>query len=152
MLDEKHDGIFPSRHGDDNDHVPGTISSHNVVIVGLLRKSSSIASAASLVSQIRQSFPSLQYGLIVSVRGGVPGRHLKPDIRLSDVVVGTPANDSDNAYGVIGYELGKETVHSFVKKNWLYLTDRRLRNVLGTIQTEAEFNSSHSFLQHLDAF
>jgi hypothetical protein len=52
----------------------------------------------------------------------------------------------------MGYELGKETVDGFVKKSWLYPTDRRLRSVLGTIKAEAEFGGSHSFLQYLDAF
>jgi hypothetical protein len=51
----------------------------------------------------------------------------------------------------MGYELGKETVDGFVKKSWLYPTDRRLRSVLGTIKAEAEFGGSHSFLQSLDA-
>jgi nucleoside phosphorylase len=152
MLDEKHSGVFPGRHGDDNDYIPGTIGSHNVVILGLPKKSTGTVSAASLVSQMRQSFPNLRYSLMVGIGAGVPGRHLEPDIRLGDVVVGTPGDDSDDAQGVIGYELGKETVNGFVKKNWLYPTDRRLRNALGTIEAEAEFNGSHNFLQHLDAF
>ena len=152
MLDEKHDGAFPGRHGDDNDYIPGNIGGHNVVLVGLPKKSTGSVSAASLVSQMRQSFPNLRYGLMVGIGAGVPGRHLEPDIRLGDVVVGAPADDSDDAQGVIGYELGKETVDGFIKKNWLYPTDRRLRNALGTIQMEAEFNDSHSFLQHLIAF
>ncbi|KAH8598495.1 nucleoside phosphorylase domain-containing protein [Bisporella sp. PMI_857] len=152
MLDARHDGVFPGRHGDDNDYIPGTIGGHNVVIVGLPKKSTGTVSAASLVSQMRQSFPNLRYGLMVGIGAGVPGRHLKPDIRLGDVVVGAPADDSDDAQGVIGYELGKETVNGFVKKNWLYPTDRRLRNAFSTVQTEAEFSGSHSFLKYLDAF
>lgn len=152
MLDEKHNGVFPGRHGDDNDYIPGTIGGHNVVIVGLPKKSTGTVSAASLVSQMRQSFPNLRYGLMVGIGAGVPGRHLEPDIRLGDVVVGAPGDDSDDAQGVIGYEFGKETVNGFVRKGWLYPTDRRMRNAFGTIQTETEFNGSHSFLQYLDAF
>jgi nucleoside phosphorylase len=152
MLDEKHNGVFPDRHGDDNDYIPGTIGCHNVVIVGLPKKSTGTVSAASLVSQMRQSFPNLRYSLMVGIGAGVPGRHLKPDIRLGDVVVGTPGDNSDNAQGVIGYEFGKETVDGFVKKGWLYPTDRRLRNAFVKIQTEAEFNGSHGFLQYLGAF
>jgi hypothetical protein len=59
----------------------------------------------------------------------VPGRHLEPDIRLGDVVVRTPEDDSDDEQGVIDYELGKETVDGFVKKNWRYPTNRRLRRL-----------------------
>jgi nucleoside phosphorylase len=152
MLDEKHSGVFPWRSGDDNDYIPGTIGGHNVVIVGLPKKSVGVVSAATLVSQMRQSFPNLRYGLMVGTGAGVPGRDLKPDIRLGDVVVSTPADDSDDAQGVIGYEFGKETVDGFVKKGWLYPTCRRLRNALGTIKVEAEFNGSHSFSKHLDVF
>jgi nucleoside phosphorylase len=152
MLDEKHEGVFPARHGDDNDYIAGSIGGHNVVIVGLPKKSTGTVSAASLASQMRQSFPNLRYSLMVGIGAGVPGQNLKPDIRLGDVVVGTPGDDSDDAQGVIGYEFGKETMDGFVKKGWLYPTDPRLRNAFVTIQTEAEFNRSHSFLQYLNAF
>jgi nucleoside phosphorylase len=152
MLDERHSGTFSGKVGDDNDYIPGTIGGHNVVIVGLPKKSIGNVSAATLVSQMRQSFPNLRYGLMVGIGAGVPGRYLEPDIRLGDVVIGAPADNSDGEQGVIGYELGKETVDGFVKKSWLYPTDRRLRGVLGTIEAEAKFSGSHSFLQHLDAF
>ncbi|PMD62017.1 purine and uridine phosphorylase, partial [Hyaloscypha bicolor E] len=152
MLDEKHSGTFSGKVGDDNDYIAGTVGGHNVVIVGLPKKSIGNVSAASLVSQMRQSFPNLRYGLMVGIGAGVPGRHLEPDIRLGDVVIGAPADNSDDEQGVIGYELGKETVDGFVKKSWLYPTDRRLRGVLGTIEAEAAFSGSYSFLQYLDAF
>ncbi|KAF4631255.1 hypothetical protein G7Y89_g6871 [Cudoniella acicularis] len=101
--------------GDDNDYIPGTISGHNVVLVGLPKKSTGTASAASLVSQMRLSCPNLRYGLMVGIGAGVPGQYLEPDTRLGDVVVSTPADDSDDAHGVIGYELRKETVDGFVR-------------------------------------
>ncbi|KAF4629623.1 hypothetical protein G7Y89_g8521 [Cudoniella acicularis] len=152
MLDEKHEGRFPGRLGDDNNYIPGTVNGHNVVIVGLPKKSVGTVSAASLVSQMRQSFHNIRYGLMVGIGAGVPGRDLKPDIRLGDIVVATPANDSDDASGVIDYELGKESVEGFVKKNALYPTDRRIRNALGTIQAEAHWEGSYRFVQYLEAF
>jgi nucleoside phosphorylase len=120
MLDEKHSGIFPGRIGDDNDYIPGTINGHNVVIVGLPKKSTGTVSATRLVSQMRQSFLNLRYGLMVGIGAGVPGRDQEPDIRLGDIVVGAPADHSDDAQGVVGYELGKETVDGFIKKNTFY--------------------------------
>lgn len=152
MLDESHDGIFPGKRGDENAYIPGSINGHNVVIAGLPKKSTGTVSAASLVSQMNQSFPNLRYGLMVGIGAGVPGRHLKPDIRLGDVVVGTPADDSDDARGVIGYEFGTETVDGFIKKGWQSPTDRRLRNAFQAIETRAQLAGSHSFSQYLDAF
>lgn len=152
MLDEKHDGVFPGKIGDENHYIPGTINGHNVVIVGLPKKSIGNVSAASLVSQMRQSFVNLRYGLMVGIGAGVPGRNSKPDIRLGDVVVAAPSDDSEDAQGVIGYELGKETVNGFVKKNTLYPTDRRLRAAYESIQAEAEFDGTYIFLKYLDAF
>jgi hypothetical protein len=70
---------------------------------------------------------------MVGIGAGVPGVDLKPDIGLGDVVVATPVDDSVDAQGVVGYELGKETIEGFVKTGWLYPTDRRLQNVLGNI-------------------
>ncbi|KAK9439939.1 Ankyrin repeat-containing domain protein [Metarhizium brunneum] len=152
MLDKRHDGVFPGRHGDDNNYIAGSIGSHNVVLAGLPTKSIGTVSAAILVSQMRQSFPNLRYGLMVGIGAGVPGRHLKPDVRLGDVVVAAPTEDSDDVQCVIGYELGKETAGGFIKKNWLYPTDLRLRTAISTIQTETEFNLSHGFLTHLEVF
>jgi hypothetical protein len=50
---------------------------------------------------------------MVGTGGRVSGRHRKPDIRLGDIVVGVPADDSDDVQGGIGYELGKETIASY---------------------------------------
>jgi hypothetical protein len=89
---------------------------------------------------------------MVGIGAGVPGRNFEPDIHLGDVVVGAPADDSNDAQGVISYELGKETLNGSVKTNLLSPTDRHLRNVLQTIQTEAEFYDHQSILQYIDAF
>lgn len=152
MLDEKHEGRFPGKLGDDNHYIPGTINGHNVVIVGLPKKSTGTVSAASLVSQMRQSFRNIWYGLMVGIGAGVPGQGLKPDIRLGDIVVATPADDSDDASGVLDYELGKETVDGFIKKNRLCPTNRRLQNALESIQAEAHWDGSCRFVQYLEAF
>jgi nucleoside phosphorylase len=149
MLDKRHSGVFPGVRGDDNNYIPGTVSGHNVVIASLPDKEIGPVSAASLVSQMRQSFPNLRYGLMVGIGAGVPGHDQKPDIRLGDVVVATPGDDSQ---GIVDYELGKETMEGFIKKGWLNPTDRGLRNAFRTIQAEAEFSGRNAFAQHLEVF
>jgi nucleoside phosphorylase len=149
MLDKRHNGVFPGVRGDDNNYIAGTVSGHNVVIASLPHNEIGPVSAASLVSQMRQSFPNLRYGLMVGIGAGVPGRDLKPDIRLGDVVVATPGDDSQ---GIVDYELGKETMEGFVKKGWLNPTDRGLLNAFRTIQAEADFSGCNAFAQYLEVF
>jgi nucleoside phosphorylase len=152
MLDSKHDGVFPAKFGDDNDYIPGTINGHNVVIVGLPQKSTGTVSAASLVQSLVTSFPNIRHGLMVGIGAGVPGKDLDPDIRLGDVVVAAPGDGSNDAQGVVGYELGKETVNGFVKTGWLYPTDRRLRNAIQRIEVEAEYSGKNIFTANLEAY
>jgi hypothetical protein len=82
----------------------------------------------------------------------VPGKDLDPDIQLGDVIVATPGDSSNDAQGVVGYELGKETVDGFMKTGWLYPTDRRLRNAIQTIQVEAGYSAKNVFTTNLEAF
>lgn len=152
MLDSKHEGIFPGKPGDDNDYIPGTIGGHNVVIVGLALKSTGTVSAATLAQSMRSSFPNIEYGLVVGIGAGVPGANLQPDIRLGDVIVGTPGDSDNEPQGVIGYELGKETLDGFVKTNWLCPTHRRLRNAIGRIRGDNEHDGKNTFITHLQSF
>lgn len=152
MLDIRHYGVFPSIHSDDNQYTPGEIAGHKVVIACLPKKSVGTVNAAYLVSQMRQSFSNLKFGLMVGIGAGVPGQDLKPDIRLGDVVVAAPSDQSKSPVGVIGYELGAETVGGFIPREWQAPTDRRLRNALESIERDAEVEDSHDFLQHLTIF
>ncbi|KAI5459910.1 nucleoside phosphorylase domain-containing protein [Mariannaea sp. PMI_226] len=152
MLDARHRGVFPHVHGDDNHYIPGEIAGHMVVITCLPRNSTGTVSASTVVSQIRQSFRNLRYGLMVGVGAGVPGPNLKPDIRLGDVVVATPSDNSSSPAGVIGYDLGAETVDGFILRDWQAPTDRRLRNALEWIKIEAEFEGTDDFVQYLNVF
>jgi nucleoside phosphorylase len=152
MLDSKHEGIFPGKPSDDNDYIPGTISGHNVMIVGLALKSTGTVSAATLAQSMRSSFPNIEYGLVVGIGAGVPGANLQPDIRLGDIIVGTPGDGNNEPQGVIGYELGKETVDGFVKTSWLYLTHWRLRNAIRRIRGDNEHDGKNTFITHLQKF
>jgi nucleoside phosphorylase len=152
MLDTRHHGVFPSMHGDDNQYTPGEIAGHKVVIACLPKRSVGTVNAAYLVSQMRQSFPSLKFGLMVGIGAGVPGQDLKPDIRLGDVVVATPSDKSISPAGVMGYELGAETIEGFILRDWQAPTDKRLRNALESIERDTQVEDSSDFLQHLTIF
>ncbi|KAL6814617.1 nucleoside phosphorylase domain-containing protein [Trichoderma camerunense] len=151
MLDVRHRGIFPFVHGDDNQYEAGKIAGHNVVIASLPKKSIGSVSVATLASQMRQSFRNLRYGLMVGIGAGVPGRALKPDIRLGDVIVASSSDQSIGPVGVIGYELGAETVDGFIRKGWQPETHRRLRTAIDSIERDAEIDDFYDLIQHLDS-
>ncbi|KAK7998752.1 hypothetical protein PG991_014947 [Apiospora marii] len=53
---------------------------------------------------MQQSFPSLRFGVLVGIRGGVPRLDNETDIRLGDVVISQPARQYG---GVVQYDFGK---------------------------------------------
>ncbi|OAL19334.1 hypothetical protein AYO22_09878 [Fonsecaea multimorphosa] len=61
-----------------------------------------------MATQLMNDFPSLRFGLLVGIGGGIPDREGKLDIRLGDVVVSTPTATNG---GVIQYDMGKSTQH-----------------------------------------
>ncbi|KAI0531625.1 nucleoside phosphorylase domain-containing protein [Xylaria digitata] len=102
LLEEKHQSL-PQRNGDSNSYALGCISDHNVVIVSrpVTEASASPISAAVVVENLVSAFPHIRFILLVGVGSGVPS--LKADIRLGDVVVGTPGRKHE---GVIQYYVG----------------------------------------------
>jgi nucleoside phosphorylase len=106
MLDEKHERL-PQQPADHNVYSLGSIGGHNVVITGLHQPGNN--PAATVIAQIRMSFPNLRLGLLVGIGGGVPAKTDNGMIRLGDVVVSKPASGHS---GVVQYDHGKaETGH-----------------------------------------
>ncbi|KAL4936226.1 hypothetical protein BDV06DRAFT_111759 [Aspergillus oleicola] len=101
MLDEIHSPL-PRRPTDPNSYIVGTLSHHNIVIACLPSGVYGTTSAATVLSHMLPTFPSLQFGLMVGIGGGVPSK--KFDIRLGDVVVSMPTASSG---GVVQYDYGK---------------------------------------------
>jgi len=101
LLDEEFQ--TPQRaHHDDNAYTCGRIGDHKVVVACLPQGRHGLTSAATVATNLRRSFPAIQFGLMVGIGGGAPSaRH---DIRLGDVVVSSPTGKTG---GVIHYELGK---------------------------------------------
>lgn len=88
MLDENH-GLPSYLSTDSHTYTLGSIHGHNVVLL-MLSELGSVA-AAYAVARMRKDFPELEYGLLIGIGGGVPVKTDNGDIRLGDVVVGTPA-------------------------------------------------------------
>jgi nucleoside phosphorylase len=146
MLDELHDGEFPWRSGQETIYMAGSLNGHNVVIACLPKGEYAIGAAARVVGQLRLCFPNLCFGLMVGIGAGVPGP--EHDIRLGDVVVGTP---EDTSGGCVGYDLGKETIDGFKLKGWLNATDPVLRSAIANIESRAGHRGD-VFVQYLEVF
>ncbi|GIJ90262.1 hypothetical protein Asppvi_009216 [Aspergillus pseudoviridinutans] len=101
MLDEIH-GDAGKLDMDNNTYTFGTMAGHNCVIACLPAGVYGHTSATTVASQMRSSFPSVRFWLLVGIGGGAPTD--KADIRLGDVVVSMPTSQSP---GVIQYDYGK---------------------------------------------
>ncbi|KAK1240227.1 hypothetical protein MKX08_007669 [Trichoderma sp. CBMAI-0020] len=102
--------LFDNRHpnlstisGDSNQYALGDMEGHWVVATCLPAGEYGTNSAASVASNLKCSFSSLRFCLLVGIGGGVPSE--KRDIRLGDVVVSQPTGINS---GVLQYDLGKE--------------------------------------------
>ncbi|KAN0087168.1 hypothetical protein V8E54_000856 [Elaphomyces granulatus] len=101
MLDKTHLQL-PQSAADDNAYILGEISGHNIVIACLPSGVYGTVSAATVAANMRTTFPSVRFGLMVGIGGGVPSTN--NDIRLGDVVVSKPTGILG---GVVQYDYGK---------------------------------------------
>ncbi|KAH8730737.1 TPR repeat protein, partial [Phaeosphaeriaceae sp. PMI808] len=107
MLDEVHKTPQPNAH-DTNGYTCGRIGEHNIVIACLPQGRIGTTSAAFVAAQMRSSFTSIRFGLMVGIGGGVPSEEV--DIRLGDVVISKPLKAHS---GVVQYDSGKATPSGF---------------------------------------
>jgi nucleoside phosphorylase len=107
MLDEEHERLSqpPTDH---NVYNLGNIAGHSVVMAGLYQPGNN--SAATVVTQMRMTFPNLKFGLLVGIGGGVPVKTDNGIIRLGDIVVSKPAGGHS---GAVQYDHGKAKVGQF---------------------------------------
>lgn len=127
MLDEEHHD-FPQEANYPNLYTPGRISEHNIIIAWLPAGQIGTNSAATVASQMKFKFPSIQYVLMVGIGGGVPSAR---DIRLGDVVVSQPHMGCG---GVVQYDFGKNTPNGFVRTGFLNAPPTILLSALLKIQ------------------
>ncbi|KAK1641365.1 kinesin light chain [Colletotrichum phormii] len=86
MMDEKFADL-PSQPTDSNLYSFGRIGVHNVVAACLPAGQMGTNQAATVASQMKISFLSLRFGVLVGIGGGVPNLDNDIDIRLGDVVI-----------------------------------------------------------------
>jgi nucleoside phosphorylase/tetratricopeptide (TPR) repeat protein len=101
MLDEVHASLSQPK-SDHNVYALGNVGGHNVVVACLPIGVYGTVSASTVVSHMVSTYPNIQFGLVVGIGGGAPGK--SADIRLGDVVVSKPTATSG---GVIQYDYGK---------------------------------------------
>ncbi|KAI3316997.1 hypothetical protein HD806DRAFT_399799 [Xylariaceae sp. AK1471] len=132
MLDQRH-APLPKSPKDHNTYTLGSIGNHNIVIACLPKGKIGTNSAATVATQMVNAFPSIKFGLMVGIGGGMP-----PKVRLGDVVVSTP---TDQYPGVVQWDIGKaENGDKFKRIGALNNPPALLLTAVSTIETEHELN------------
>ncbi|KAL2827877.1 nucleoside phosphorylase domain-containing protein [Aspergillus pseudoustus] len=128
MLDETHPSLQQPGQ-DSNVYTLGRIDNHNVVMACLPKGSMGAVPAAEVAVQMRMAFPSIRFGLMVGIGGGVPSP--TADIRLGDVVV---SKQEMGRGGVIQYDYGKTRPEGFKRTGSLNAPPTVLLNALNTLE------------------
>jgi nucleoside phosphorylase len=112
LLDLEHVRLPPIA-GNPNRYRFGSINGHNVVIACLLDGETSNNPAAAVATRMTINFPSLRFGLMVGIGGGVPAPLNYNDIRLGDVVVSSATGELG---GVVQYDRDKTVQEGVVAR------------------------------------
>lgn len=143
MLDEEHQRL-PQPEKDHNAYNLGSIYNHNVVIAGL--PTSGNCSAATVVAQMRNTYPRLRFGLLVGIGGGVPTSTKEGPIRLGHVVVSEPVGQHS---GAVQYDHGKAEASEFVRTGFLAPPPTLLLNAARELQVRRRRLSNDPLVSHL---
>ncbi|KAF7167251.1 hypothetical protein CNMCM5623_000613 [Aspergillus felis] len=137
MFDQFHDRL-PQPLTDTNTYTLGSICGHNVVLACLPSGVYGTTSAATVVAQMRSTFPKIQYGLLVGIGGGAPSE--KVDIRLGDVVVSKPTRTYG---GVVQYDYGKTVAGGrFEQSGMLNRPPEILLTAMSKLQAELHYREN----------
>jgi nucleoside phosphorylase len=128
MLDEEHDNL-PQDSDDANIYTLGRIGEHNVVLGCLPAGQTGTNSAAAVAMQMKATFRSIRFGLMVGIGGGVPSE--EADIRLGDIVVSQPGKGHG---GVIQYDFGKTTPNGTERTGFLNAPPRILLSAVAKLR------------------
>ena len=135
MLDEIHPSLPTLR--DQKSYVLGKIGGHNIVVAVLPEIGTN--SVATVAIQLLNDFPSVRFGLLVGIGGGVPDLENEIDIRLGDIVVSKPTK---TAGGVVQYDMGKETLKGFERTGTLNKPSAVLRAAVQQLVAQHELEDS----------
>jgi nucleoside phosphorylase/tetratricopeptide (TPR) repeat protein len=142
MLDKTHRQLSQYT-GDDNAYTLGEISGHNIVIACLPSGVYGIASAATVAANIRTTFPSIRFGLMVGIGGGVPSTN--NDIRLGDVVVSKPTGVMG---GVVQYDYGKTVASGvFQQTGMMNQPPKVLLNAIARLHSDEILGNNQSIVE-----
>jgi nucleoside phosphorylase len=130
MLDVEHNTPFYDAH-DSNLYTCGRIGEHNVVIACLPEGQTGTNSAAAVAVQMKSTFSSMRFGLMVGIGGGVPSKD--DDVRLGDVVVSKPHKTHG---GVVQYDSGKATASGFERTGALNTPPTTLLNAVANVRAQ----------------
>ena len=130
MLDDEHDTPPYDAH-DTNLYTCGRVGEHNVVIACLPEGQTGTNSAAAVAVQMKSTFSSTRFGLMVGIGGGVPSE--EADVRLGDVVVSKPHRVHG---GVVQYDSGKATPSGFERTGSLNTPPTVLLNAVANLQAK----------------
>jgi nucleoside phosphorylase len=129
MLDEEHERLSPVA-GDTNQYILGEISGHNIAIACLPAGYHGKVSAATVSRNMARTYPSIELRFLIGIGGGVPRDGV--DVRLGDVVIGTPSSTNG---GVVQYDLGNQTTTGFLQKGFLCPPPSNLLTTLQIIRS-----------------
>ncbi|CAI7676571.1 unnamed protein product [Penicillium discolor] len=114
MLDEEHGRPQSTPQENTNIYHLGRIGDHNVAMACLSGGQMGTGPAAIVAENMRRTFKSIRFALLMGVGGGVPGKG--KDIRVGDVVVSYP---SGTYTGVVQYDYGKLKGNCHIqRKDW----------------------------------
>ncbi|KAJ5177143.1 uncharacterized protein N7482_003020 [Penicillium canariense] len=134
MLDRRHVGLSKPPN-DPNTYTLGCVGNHNVVIACLPKGQIGNNSAANVAAWMISTFPSIRFGLMVGIGGGVP-----PKVRLGDVVVSTPMGQFP---GLVQWDFGKaKEGGSFERTGSLNNPPTSLLTALTALETEHDLVGS----------
>ncbi|THW43297.1 hypothetical protein D6D21_05428 [Aureobasidium pullulans] len=144
MLDEEHPKL-PQSANDHNVYTLGSVQGHNVVVAGL--PTTGNCSAATVVAQMRNTFPRLRFGLLVGIGGGVPTKTDAGPIRLGHIVVSKPVGQHS---GGVQYDHGKAEAGEFVRTGFLAPPPTVLLNAASALQVHRRRVLEDPLIVHLN--
>lgn len=145
-MDEEYEDL-PQPSADTNIYTYGRIGVHNVVAACLPAGQMGYNSAAIVASQMRNSFPSLRFGVLVGIGGGVPSD--EHDIRLGDIVISQPAGLHG---GVVQFDFGKTGLGGqIIRTGSLNAPPTILLNALAKLRAN-DLRGKACITDHLSAF
>lgn len=145
VLDEEFEPVNIAASQDTNSYQYGRIKDHYVVIA-ILPSGYRKVNAATVGTNMLRSFRNVRIGLTVGIGGGAPS---PKDIRLGDVVVGTPQGEHS---GILQHDFGKSIQGmGFQRMGRLNNPPQALLTVVSNLQTNhaRQGNGLKQAVEHL---